>query len=942
MPGILKIFNILDVNGSSSRRLLIETLREKLNEKSSCIASCSKALSNTLWQSSLGLAISASLKQVFASVAMTLLRVQGSLGDRLRYIVQTSGTEVLERINYDKSLEKHLAIVHQEHRALYLAEKPDVAWTIENNKEPRSRASTTKSQRTNYSDLTSHEFADHEGQFEWLAFDSSSLKHIRALYSAQVLEKLYEYHTLEGGLEAVTSHVEEAVSATTYISAVIDQVTPDWELNCPNFPLLLAYHLDFDVLVELIEALVCPRLPSLLESAILEECHGFRITRGGIATISDLQKSYIRRSITARAELLPRRHRSSLWWDMENTMSLVWKALPIDFGGAIKSQDNDPYRDHSDLALSNPGPTGLGKTWIPKYDIVEPTITSQQIINDSYMLNIKNHCKQYLKRIAYSVASHQHSELSRSIPGYRSLSDRVISFSGSYLLELPFEMKFHQTWNHEECKVIQWYRAQSGYGTNVRAVEHRKSTQNSLHHEFLLLKLDGGTYLVERTGSGSQTDAMRHKGCISRDQIRRLSDSDYKAIQKTSERISEIEFIRQFDLIDVLAICYSIQRTKACSVYTLQRYNCYYFCLTIIAVLSRRVAEWETRMDAIGWDKSIDSTLHAIKELSFDVAHEHSLLKVCQLLVPSASHYGIQVAEIIRPSLKARPDYLENYSTAISKTLWFCSDHSCSYASLVRGFKYATQDLIHNESEYAKELLWIVETDCTKTIKEIDRSPSLGKLLLNTQQKLVKVSSSAVISQYKHTDDLPRPRDNAHLGWDELIAVGLPKFALAHIRTLCSQRVIKQLKAEKHRRNSLQYVTSLVEKAVLTSESLNHILDVWNFNGVAELIGSLVDPTLQSELKRYLIQREPSILIHENASADACTEQHRPLRVSDLQQDYLKKRIWDHAKHVESVGLGDALSIRQGMESAIAEVWKTMPAGYGCASACIKTSGDDV
>ncbi|QRW06166.1 hypothetical protein RhiLY_05165 [Ceratobasidium sp. AG-Ba] len=770
MPGILKIFNILDVNGSSSRRLLIETLREKLNEKSSCIASCSKALSNTLWQSSLGLAISASLKQVFASVAMTLLRVQGSLGDRLRYIVQTSGTEVLERINYDKSLEKHLAIVHQEHRALYLAEKPDVAWTIENNKEPRSRASTTKSQRTNYSDLTSHEFADHEGQFEWLAFDSSSLKHIRALYSAQVLEKLYEYHTLEGGLEAVTSHVEEAVSATTYISAVIDQVTPDWELNCPNFPLLLAYHLDFDVLVELIEALVCPRLPSLLESAILEECHGFRITRGGIATISDLQKSYIRRSITARAELLPRRHRSSLWWDMENTMSLVWKALPIDFGGAIKSQDNDPYRDHSDLALSNPGPTGLGKTWIPKCDIVEPTITSQQIINDSYMLNIKTH--------------------------------------------------------------------------------------EGMH--------------------------------------------------------------------------------------TLQRYNCYYFCLTIIAVLSRRVAEWETRMDAIGWDKSIDSTLHAIKELSFDVAHEHSLLKVCQLLVPSASHYGIQVAEIIRPSLKARPDYLENYSTAISKTLWFCSDHSCSYASLVRGFKYATQDLIHNESEYAKELLWIVETDCTKTIKEIDRSPSLGKLLLNTQQKLAKVSSSAVISQYKHTDDLPRPRDNAHLGWDELIAVGLPKFALAHIRTLCSQRVIKQLKAEKHRRNSLQYVTSLVEKAVLTSESLNHILDVWYFNGVAELIGSLVDPTLQSELKRYLIQREPSILIHENASADACTEQHRPLRVSDLQQDYLKKRIWDHAKHVESVGLGDALSIRQGMESAIAEVWKTMPAGYGCASACIKTSGDDV
>ncbi|KAG9089062.1 hypothetical protein FRC07_012410, partial [Ceratobasidium sp. 392] len=179
-----------------------------------------------------------------------------------------------------------------------------------------------------------------------------------------------------------------------------------------------------------------------------------------------------------------------------------------------------------------------------------------------------------------------------------ALSERSIESSGSTSRARLLGMKFHPEWRHCNCDVMRWYAEQSPTNRKFRMIEHHKDANGPFFHEFLLLKLiDGSLYRLERVGVGAHPEAIQ-LGCKANDVIQWFTTADYAkfADEHTSVLLAEVDLRSEYDILDVLAICYAIQKSKECKVYTLQRYNCYFLCLTVLGVLTRRAAGWETEL----------------------------------------------------------------------------------------------------------------------------------------------------------------------------------------------------------------------------------------------------------------------------------------------------------------------------------------------------------
>ncbi|KAG8700700.1 hypothetical protein FRC09_005806, partial [Ceratobasidium sp. 395] len=252
-------------------------------------------------------------------------------------------------------------------------------------------------------------------------------------------------------------------------------------------------------------------------------------------------------------------------------------------------------------------------------------------------------------------------------------SERIAAWSGSDDRGRPFAVTFHLTWQHTDCPVTGWYNQQIQSSTKFRSIEHCRNLEGPFYHEFLLLKLiDGAVCRVERVGDGSRADALRYIGCPAHDLIQWLSSPDYEVFsaKSPSERIAEINLGQEFDILDVLAVCYSMQNTKKCCRYTLQRYNCYFLCLTVLVVLTRRVASWETRIDPDRWASCLDSVLEDLRNLSPEDLRKHPILAVCAHLEPENPQRAQFVFEFLRSHLGIQAWGFKQCMEAINLMLW--------------------------------------------------------------------------------------------------------------------------------------------------------------------------------------------------------------------------------------------------------------------------------
>ncbi|KAH7338726.1 hypothetical protein B0J17DRAFT_628133 [Rhizoctonia solani] len=178
----------------------------------------------------------------------------------------------------------------------------------------------------------------------------------------------------------------------------------------------------------------------------------------------------------------------------------------------------------------------------------------------------------------------------------------------------PISMKFHDVWRDPDCAMMKWYNSLSPISTTFHSIQHRRNIDRPFHHEFLQILLDDGHIcILERMGNGPDTDAVRWTGCSSHDIIQCFSQDQYTSwflTRTPSELITEVNLPRNFDLIDVLAICYTIKRHPQAKNYTLQRFNCYFLCCTVLSILARRTVSWEHQIQSLAsWETMVYETL---------------------------------------------------------------------------------------------------------------------------------------------------------------------------------------------------------------------------------------------------------------------------------------------------------------------------------------------
>ncbi|KAG9084528.1 hypothetical protein FS749_005148 [Ceratobasidium sp. UAMH 11750] len=285
---------------------------------------------------------------------------------------------------------------------------------------------------------------------------------------------------------------------------------------------------------------------------------------------------------------------------IEQTVSAVWRSMPQDF----KEQIYDAQEPYTPQTRHSP-------EWFPM---------REESLNDAVSK------RRWRRRKRDFVAS--------SLRSSSSLLERSSRWSPRTKRKGRLLINFESGWRNTSCNVEKWYQDQLKNSkrqqstTHFVTIEHRRTLEAPFFHEFLLIPLaDGSFYRIERTGIGSDIDAISSSGCVACDMIEWFPGDEYQQFitDKPSEEVHKLRFPTEFDILDVLAICYSIQQNKYARRYTLQRYNCYFFCSTILSVMARRIADWPSILASDLWDTLRQRTLNRLVDAAQSSLWEDSI-----------------------------------------------------------------------------------------------------------------------------------------------------------------------------------------------------------------------------------------------------------------------------------------------------------------------------
>ncbi|KAG8718113.1 hypothetical protein FRC09_013136 [Ceratobasidium sp. 395] len=535
-----------------------------------------------------------------------------------------------------------------------------------------------------------------------------------------------------------------------------------------------------------------------------------------------------------------------------------------------------------------------------------------------------------------------------SLTSSRVVSERILAWSGSSDRSRLFTMRFHSRWGHESCPVMEWYSQQRQSSTRFRSIEHRRNVEGPFYHEFLLLKLtDGAICRVERTGEGSRTNALRYIGCTAHDLIQWFSEADYTlfSVKSPSEPIGEVYLGREFDILDVLAVCYSIQHLKSCRAYTLQRYNCYFLCLTVLVVLSRRVASWETKIEADEWDVSLAAMYERWSNLPPDQAKEFAILAICAYLEPDNPRRTQFVFEMLREHLESQAEGFARCKKAMRLTVWRADWESALRAELVDSLS-AVSDLFKDTGYCSQQLKHVTETSYLDAGQAI---LSCQTLLAKGYFKIVGEEESRIWARtYELWKGLQRL-------WYVEHPISPSKLALSHmLGSLGSLLVLftppslygdssydksdrsDAMQTLAHRAEKAAYnqatgsllvrvLDRMASKYVLPPSEVSLVLAGWlKIGGFAALLASLATPGLNDTLSSLIQPRraEIQLILGDPALSKRMT-------IEEFQETYVKHRIAAHARRVAVHQLAAERFVIEDMEEAMREVWKAMPSGFG-------------
>ncbi|KAF8597161.1 hypothetical protein BDV93DRAFT_562620 [Ceratobasidium sp. AG-I] len=230
-------------------------------------------------------------------------------------------------------------------------------------------------------------------------------------------------------------------------------------------------------------------------------------------------------------------------------------------------------------------------------------------------------------------------------------------------------IRFPLGWNSKVGPVFVWYEQLSC--TKFVSIQHRKEHEAPFHHEFLCAKLnDGNLCRFERFGDpDARTDALTEQGSAAHNLAEILPANQLATFDTTSDLLEEIRFPQEIDIMDVLEICYNIQQDKQTRTYTLQRYNCYFFCWCVLLLLTRKLALWEKTLLGI-WDRTIQQ-LESDLFKAAPTDQDSLVFLLCRWLAPNTSRpEGFVIRALCDELSRSRASTLKRLCAQLELTLW--------------------------------------------------------------------------------------------------------------------------------------------------------------------------------------------------------------------------------------------------------------------------------
>ncbi|KAG8710641.1 hypothetical protein FRC09_020996 [Ceratobasidium sp. 395] len=588
-----------------------------------------------------------------------------------------------------------------------------------------------------------------------------------------------------------------------------------------------------------------------------------------------------------------------------------------------------------------------------------------------------------------------------SLTSNAALSQRTSPRSPALGREGLLIVKFESEWRNPLCPVEQWYQNQARYsqGTNSTtrssAIILCRALDAPFYHEYLIIPLaDGSLYRVERTGIGSNADAVRPSGCISRDLVEWFPSSEKHEMSpchKTSVVVTEIELPSSFDILDLLAVCYSIQQHPHARNYSLHRFNCYFFCCTIIAIQARRIISWENVITQDQWNNFVgiatDYVLNLARIPLTPEAKRYSILRFCAILgpehtmttqsliremrnmfndpqlvgavkglltetlapypqtvdharpeeqpapkigtatvetvdnVPDAtpSHLLTDIADKLVPGLFGPPTITNLLNVdAIRKLLLYkerkmsaCLAHILNISPHVNMKK---KILLRSELIISSRLIWLWPEPGTNRLNDglaFDFSQVTGRFALACRY----TSEGLVLMPFPY-DLLLSPLTNVlrAVGGSETVstpALMSPKVFIAEQNNMTANKVLD----------------------ILTSWGLCYLNEVATVYRMLEAHGGrafwrypsrkIVCDAMMEALKAQASAPGKSFVLRRQGKTDTID--------IFILQDLISQRIGTYALQVDGIGIGSFRGICYDVQGAIAEIWRTMPEGFGAA-----------
>ncbi|CAE6442630.1 unnamed protein product [Rhizoctonia solani] len=193
------------------------------------------------------------------------------------------------------------------------------------------------------------------------------------------------------------------------------------------------------------------------------------------------------------------------------------------------------------------------------------------------------------------------------LPGastYRIANKAILAARKALKLQRPFELEF-QNWGPQNA-VYTWYKALQN--PNIHTLHLRKERQAPFFHEFIVVRLKDGTYWrIDRRqlqDEPTPINCIQEQGVPAFDTIEQVTGMGSflgldPLLAAASDCMVELEFKKDVDVGLVLRICRAIKEHPKANVYTLQRYNCFFFAQTMLMCTACGASDWA------GWGEPI-------------------------------------------------------------------------------------------------------------------------------------------------------------------------------------------------------------------------------------------------------------------------------------------------------------------------------------------------